>query len=130
MRQRLSFVLFQVLIMTSANSQDPHFSQFYANLLYLNPAFSGSDYCPRVILNYRLKTKPVRVKVFGKIGRVSEVVLQRGTSRIWLVGQSWKSKEQYRQFEEEYKLNLSSPFAGFRPLVIQSDAADYKNPFW
>ncbi len=35
------------------NAQDPHFSQFYANPLYLNPAFAGTNVCPRVIMNYR-----------------------------------------------------------------------------
>ncbi len=34
-------------------SQDPHFSQFYANPLYLNPAMAGSVICPRLILNFR-----------------------------------------------------------------------------
>jgi len=34
-------------------AQDPIFSQFYANPLYLNPALAGSDHCPRVNLNYR-----------------------------------------------------------------------------
>lgn len=34
-------------------SQDPEFSQFYANPLYLNPAMAGSNICPRAILNYR-----------------------------------------------------------------------------
>ncbi|MCX6231745.1 MAG: type IX secretion system membrane protein PorP/SprF [Bacteroidetes bacterium] len=34
-------------------AQDPAFSQFYANPLYLNPAFAGSAVCPRIIMNYR-----------------------------------------------------------------------------
>ncbi|OIO99575.1 MAG: hypothetical protein AUJ98_10805 [Bacteroidetes bacterium CG2_30_33_31] len=34
-------------------AQDPHFSQFYANPLYLNPAFAGSSMTPRMIMNYR-----------------------------------------------------------------------------
>ncbi len=34
-------------------SQDPIFSQFYANPLYLNPAFAGTNICPRLIINYR-----------------------------------------------------------------------------
>src|SRR5258708_40158425 len=33
--------------------QDPQFTQFYANPLYLNPAFAGSVHCPRICLNYR-----------------------------------------------------------------------------
>ncbi len=34
-------------------AQDPQFSQFYANPLYLNPAFAGSARCPRIGMNYR-----------------------------------------------------------------------------
>jgi len=34
-------------------AQDPQFTQFYANPLYLNPAFAGSARCPRICLNYR-----------------------------------------------------------------------------
>ena len=37
----------------NANAQDPQFTQFYANPLYLNPAFAGTARCPRAILNYR-----------------------------------------------------------------------------
>ena len=36
-----------------AFAQDPEFSQFYANRLYLNPALAGTERCPRVGLNYR-----------------------------------------------------------------------------
>lgn len=34
-------------------AQDPEFTQFYANPLYLNPALAGTARCPRVNLNYR-----------------------------------------------------------------------------
>jgi type IX secretion system PorP/SprF family membrane protein len=40
-------------IAEKGHSQDPHFSQFYANPLYLNPAMAGSVICPRLILNFR-----------------------------------------------------------------------------
>jgi len=33
--------------------QDPEFTQFYSNPLYLNPAFAGSKVCPRVAINHR-----------------------------------------------------------------------------
>ena len=36
-----------------AFAQDPQFSQFYANPIYLNPAFAGSHGCPRFNVNYR-----------------------------------------------------------------------------
>jgi type IX secretion system PorP/SprF family membrane protein len=38
---------------SSASAQDPHYSQFYANPLYTNPAFAGSEICPRIVANYR-----------------------------------------------------------------------------
>jgi type IX secretion system PorP/SprF family membrane protein len=38
---------------TNLFAQDPEFTQFYANPLYLNPAFAGSVRCPRLVMNYR-----------------------------------------------------------------------------
>ena len=37
----------------TAYAQDPSFTQFYANPLYLNPAMAGSANCPRVAMNHR-----------------------------------------------------------------------------
>lgn len=34
-------------------AQDPHFSQFYANPLYVNPALAGSTVCPRLGFSVR-----------------------------------------------------------------------------
>jgi len=34
-------------------SQDPEFSQFYSNRLYLNPAYAGEKGCYRMMLSYR-----------------------------------------------------------------------------
>lgn len=34
-------------------AQDPQFSQFYSNPLYLNPAFAGTSTVPRIVSNYR-----------------------------------------------------------------------------
>ncbi|HEX8517187.1 MAG TPA: type IX secretion system membrane protein PorP/SprF [Bacteroidia bacterium] len=39
--------------LTTVMAQDPVFTQFYANPLYLNPAFAGSNVCPRICINYR-----------------------------------------------------------------------------
>jgi len=46
-------IIFIILISTRINAQDPHFSQFYANSLYLAPSFAGSTEDNRLILNYR-----------------------------------------------------------------------------
>ena len=40
-------------VTNTSYAQDPAFSQFYANPLYLNPAFAGTNDCPRANLNYR-----------------------------------------------------------------------------
>lgn len=47
------FLLLSVTVTQNGFAQDPIFSQFYANPLYLNPALAGSAICPRLIMNYR-----------------------------------------------------------------------------
>jgi type IX secretion system PorP/SprF family membrane protein len=51
------FILLMIVTILGAtqitNAQDPEFTQFYANKLYLNPAFAGSQRCPRISVNYR-----------------------------------------------------------------------------
>lgn len=41
------------LVGFASHAQDPQFTQFYANPIYLNPAFAGSHGCPRFAVNYR-----------------------------------------------------------------------------
>lgn len=55
MKKLKYFVLILIGFLEShhALAQDPTFTQFYANPLYLNPAFAGSNNCPRFGLNYR-----------------------------------------------------------------------------
>ena len=45
--------LFFLFAVPQVKAQDPEFTQFYANPLYLNPAFAGSVRCPRIAINYR-----------------------------------------------------------------------------
>lgn len=45
--------LLALLFTLKGSGQDPEFSQFYANPLYLNPALAGANTCPRLVLNYR-----------------------------------------------------------------------------
>jgi type IX secretion system PorP/SprF family membrane protein len=55
MLKRILFPVLLFFLTYSGNvcAQDPIFSQFYANPLYLNPAFAGTVRCPRVNLNFR-----------------------------------------------------------------------------
>ena len=47
------FLFFLVGVNNKVIAQDPIFTQFYSNPIYLNPAFAGSRVCPRFALNYR-----------------------------------------------------------------------------
>lgn len=51
--KNLRFLTIALAVCTNYLAQDPTFTQFYSNPVYLNPALSGSSGCPRVALNYR-----------------------------------------------------------------------------
>jgi type IX secretion system PorP/SprF family membrane protein len=53
MQKKLLIALVLLLCVGQTRAQDVGYSQFYANPLYLNPAFAGSGVGPRYILNYR-----------------------------------------------------------------------------
>ena len=55
MKTKNRLVLLLMIIMTwgVCQAQDPEFSQYYANPLYLNPAYAGAVECGRLGLNYR-----------------------------------------------------------------------------
>lgn len=56
-KKLLIFLLFGIISLLGGTgkvmAQDPEFSQFYANPLYLNPAFAGTVRCPRINLVHR-----------------------------------------------------------------------------
>ena len=53
MKKGYLYTIFSIFIYSFCFGQDPTFSQFYSNRLYLNPAFAGTAKCPRLTLNYR-----------------------------------------------------------------------------
>jgi type IX secretion system PorP/SprF family membrane protein len=56
MRKHLKYVcifLFFLNRFMVLEAQDPGFSQFYGNPVFLNPALAGNKLCPRLTLNYR-----------------------------------------------------------------------------
>jgi len=53
-KRQVAFIFtFLILTSTALVGQDAHYSQFYANPVYLNPAFTGTANCPRFTLNFR-----------------------------------------------------------------------------
>lgn len=52
-KSRFICAIVGIIFSTNSFGQDPEFTQFYANPLYLNPAFAGAARCPRFVLNYR-----------------------------------------------------------------------------
>ena len=53
MKIKNALVSLGILLSTQLFAQDPTFTQFYSNPIYLNPALAGSIGCPRVSMNYR-----------------------------------------------------------------------------
>ena len=55
MQRRILVLVFSILLIFGSKviAQDAHFSQFFANPIYLNPAFAGTNICPRITLNFR-----------------------------------------------------------------------------
>jgi type IX secretion system PorP/SprF family membrane protein len=51
--KKFYLIFFNIVFIQSLWAQDPQFTQFYAAPLYHNPAFTGSGYAPRVMMNYR-----------------------------------------------------------------------------
>ena len=53
MKKSLFCLFAAITVSAQVLAQDPEFTQFYANPLYLNPAFAGTARCPRMVMNYR-----------------------------------------------------------------------------
>jgi type IX secretion system PorP/SprF family membrane protein len=47
------FLLLLFCLLSKLSAQDPHFSQFFANPVYLNPAYAGFNPAPTITINHR-----------------------------------------------------------------------------
>jgi type IX secretion system PorP/SprF family membrane protein len=53
MRLKVLHSIFLVFVFIHLKAQDPQFAQYYANPIYLNPAYTGNTYEHRMVGNYR-----------------------------------------------------------------------------
>lgn len=51
--KRFALIIFAAALVIRVNGQDPHFTQFYANPLYLGPSFAGATEGDRLTAAYR-----------------------------------------------------------------------------
>ena len=76
MKQLFLFVIYVITFIINSKAQDPHFSQFYANPVYLNPAFVGTADGNRIVLNHRQQwCKPIQyittaISIDGKFNSI------------------------------------------------------------
>src|ERR1700749_2248549 len=76
MRKLFAFVCI-VFLAASASAQDPHFSQFFASPLTLNPAFTGKfDGSLRLIANYRNQWPSIPNAYITEAGSVDFSILR------------------------------------------------------
>jgi hypothetical protein len=73
---------------------------------------------------------PQRMKVLGRSNPVSGMTYEKKSGRLWLTGVNWKSKDDHQKMQNEFRSAGSSPFAGFRFVIINPNDSEYKNPFW
>ncbi len=78
-------VVFGILLWAGTlKAQDPIFSQFYANPIYLNPAFAGMKVCPNAVLNYRQQWTNIQ-GTYGTFSASYDQMLQRSKSGLGLI---------------------------------------------
>ena len=51
--KNIILITFFLLINYTVKGQDVQFSQLFADKMYLNPAYAGSEYCPRLMISHR-----------------------------------------------------------------------------
>ncbi|MFH2095654.1 MAG: SUMF1/EgtB/PvdO family nonheme iron enzyme [Bacteroidota bacterium] len=73
---------------------------------------------------------PKRMKDFGKIGHVSEMIVKKQNDDFSVCGFCWKNKEEFMEMMGSFALANGSPYIGMRIVVSFGDAPVYKKPFY
>lgn len=130
MRTYQATVLLLLLYTIKSNGQDIQFSQFYSNVLYINPAFAGSAHATRVILHNRLQWPGLNAK-YVTSSFTADHYFERANSGIGLLvlrdveGSSTLSSTQ-AALQYSYELHLSSQYS-FRAGMQAGITSQYMN---
>jgi hypothetical protein len=73
---------------------------------------------------------PKRMKDFGKIGYVSEMIIEKQNENFKVSGFCWKDKEEFLEMMTSFSSAKASPFVGMRIVISYENAPVYKNPFF
>lgn len=109
------------------NAQDPSFSQYFENPLYINPAFAGSKEAPRIITNFR-NQNPAIPGAFITYGASFDYYFNKITSGIGLSYTADKAGEAQMSNSiisgmYSYKVNVNKNFSfnsGIQVSYIQN----------
>jgi type IX secretion system PorP/SprF family membrane protein len=124
------FILSLVFLPIQLYAQDVQFSQFYANVLYLNPAFAGSAHQSRVIFHQRIQWPGLNAKYVTSSFSIDHY-FHKANSGVGLMvlrdeqGSSTISSTEV-SMQYAYELLLSSKFA-FRAGLQATYASRYIN---
>lgn len=92
-----------------AKAQDPNFSQFYANRIYVNPAFAGADPGLRVSLNYRRfwASVPGKFETFSASADIADFNIAGGLGLIALSSVEGEGKLRTTNIAAMYSYRLT-----------------------
>ncbi|MCR6637850.1 MAG: type IX secretion system membrane protein PorP/SprF [Sporocytophaga sp.] len=103
------------IIINKAAGQDIQFSQFYANTLYLNPAFAGSTHDLRGVLHQRLQWPKLEAKYITSMTSVDTYIKKTNGGVGLIIMKDWQgantisSTDIALQYAQE--VNFSSKFS-------------------
>lgn len=109
---RITFLLVAIglyLKPFSLKAQDPNFSQFYSNRIYMNPAYAGADPGMRFNLNYRRlwASVPGRFQTFSATWDIADYSLAGGLGLIAVNSVEGEGKLRTTQLGGMYSYRLT-----------------------
>jgi len=127
------FIIIFLCVLKKLNAQDPTFSQYFANPLYLNPAFAGAEENTRVSTNFR-NQNPSVPGAFITYSASFDHYFQSVSSGIGLIVLTDKAGEAQLSSSSisgiySYKVRLNERFcinAGIQASYMQS-TVDWKS---